>query len=421
VLWKMVEAFAEMRKEDGLNIKIAIYTADAPREHYRRDLLNNVKRRFSISIPVSLPLIMVHLHDSNEEEDNHRQGRDKPRSMIIESIESIKMAWNAMNRMTPDIFFDTTGCAFSYTVARILAGCRVAAYVHYPTISTDMLSVVWEQRPTYNNHASVSQSRFYTYVKLLYYSLFALAYGFVGSLASIVLCNSTWTLGHIRSLWFAARRNTVVLYPPCDVSGLSDLPLEGREQIILSVGQFRPEKAHALQIRSFARALKNNPGELKEAKLVMVGSCRNNTDQKRVDTLLSLTKHLGIEDKVQIVVDAPHCDLKDWFARASVGIHSMWNEHFGIGVVEMMASGLVTIAHRSGGPKSDIILRESETGYLSGSEEEYADILYRVLVDGPNCEANRRIRKLARDSAKQFSDEVFMKSFKNYMRPFLRQ
>ena len=104
------------------------------------DLLNNVKRRFSISIPVSLPLIMVHLHDSNEEENNHRQGRDKPRSMIIESIESIKMAWNAMNRMTPDIFFDTTGCAFSYTVARILAGCRVAAYVHYPTISTVGLS-----------------------------------------------------------------------------------------------------------------------------------------------------------------------------------------------------------------------------------------------------------------------------------------
>ena len=89
--------------------------------------------------------------------------------------------------------------------------------------------------------------------------------------------------------------------------------------------------------------------------------------------------------------------------------------------MEMMASGLVTIAHRSGGPKSDIILRESETGFLAGSEEEYADILYRVLVDGPNCEANRRIRKLARDSAKQFSDEVFVKSFKNCMRPFLRQ
>jgi hypothetical protein len=30
-----------------------------------------------------------------------------------------------------------------------------------------------------------------------------------------------------------------------------------------------------------------------------------------------------------------------------LGIHTMWNEHFGIGIVEMMAAGLLTIAHRS--------------------------------------------------------------------------
>jgi hypothetical protein len=29
-----------------------------------------------------------------------------------------------------------------------------------------------------------------------------------------------------------------------------------------------------------------------------------------------------------------------------LGIHTMWNEHFGIGIVEMMAAGLLTIAHR---------------------------------------------------------------------------
>jgi alpha-1,2-mannosyltransferase len=37
----------------------------------------------------------------------------------------------------------------------------------------------------------------------------------------------------------------------------------------------------------------------------------------------------------------------------------MWNEHFGISVVEMMAAGLVVIAHNSGGPKMDIILRNA--------------------------------------------------------------
>jgi hypothetical protein len=31
---------------------------------------------------------------------------------------------------------DTTGCAFTFLVAKVLAGCKVGTYVHYPTIST---------------------------------------------------------------------------------------------------------------------------------------------------------------------------------------------------------------------------------------------------------------------------------------------
>jgi hypothetical protein len=38
----------------------------------------------------------------------------------------------------PQVFFDTTGWAFTFPLAR-LAGCKVACYVHYPTVSTDML------------------------------------------------------------------------------------------------------------------------------------------------------------------------------------------------------------------------------------------------------------------------------------------
>ncbi|KAF1743218.1 hypothetical protein MXB_2028 [Myxobolus squamalis] len=38
-----------------------------------------------------------------------------------------------------------------------------------------------------------------------------------------------------------------------------------------------------------------------------------------------------------------------------IGLHTMVQEHFGIGIVEMMASGLVVVAHESGGPKRDIM------------------------------------------------------------------
>lgn len=35
-------------------------------------------------------------------------------------------------------------------------------------------------------------------------------------------------------------------------------------------------------------------------------------------------------------MDASFPELKHWLARASVGLHTMWNEHFGICIVEYM-------------------------------------------------------------------------------------
>jgi alpha-1,2-mannosyltransferase len=88
----------------------------------------------------------------------------------------------------------------------------------------------------------------------------------------------------------------------------------------------------------------------------------------------------------------------------------MWNEHFGIGIVEMMAAGLVVIAHDSGGPKSDIVV-PGLTGYLASNEHDYARLMYQVLKDGPDSETNLRIRDAASASVCRFSDEVFESSF----------
>jgi len=88
----------------------------------------------------------------------------------------------------------------------------------------------------------------------------------------------------------------------------------------------------------------------------------------------------------------------------------------------MMAAGLITIAHNSGGPKSDIVLPNEEklpTGYLACSEEEYADAMYNTLCNGPNSEQNIAIRKRARISAQRFSDDVFNESFQELMLPHL--
>jgi hypothetical protein len=213
-----------------------------------------------------------------------------------------------------------------------------------------MLNRVREQRPSYNNDVSITSSTSISTLKLIYYQLFAVAYGYVGRCAHLVIVNSSWTEGHIASLWgttkvtlttlsdgsldssspklvdrdnsaitssgsssassssrstsssnsgravsgasagltivdpaastthsfskrLCVRRTLLVrIYPPCNTSLLSALPITpsaagvrgsgsgngasssigniwGRQRVILSVGQFRPEKDHMLQIR----------------------------------------------------------------------------------------------------------------------------------------------------------------------------
>jgi len=102
----------------------------------------------------------------------------------------------------------------------------------------------------------------------------------------------------------------------------------------------------------------------------------------------------------------------------------MWNEHFGIGVVEMMAAGLLVIAHNSGGPKSDIIIQPAQisaggttiettkdtTGFLAATNDEYAKAIYSALT--LDKEREGQIRANAQVSAQRFTDEVFTETFR---------
>lgn len=349
--------------------------------------------------------------------------------MIAESWGTARLAYHALGAVNPHAYVDTTGCAFTFLVARFLAGCRVGTYVHYPTISADMLSLVRERRPSYNNGAEIASDPMASRLKLAYYAAFAVCYGLVGGLADLVMVNSNWTRGHVERLWKLAGKIRVV-FPPVDTRSVRDFPITGRESMIISIGQFRPEKDHALQLRSFAKLLEIHDGAMREVgvMLVLIGSCRGADDRQRVDELRELARELQVEDRVKFVLNQPYSVVRDYLRRASVGIHTMWNEHFGIGVVEMMAAGLVTVAHDSGGPKSDIILRpwdfendysktlsggDMPTGCLASTMDEYAATMYEIFKrDGSSDEVLKGMREAGRKSAERFSDEEFMDSFK---------
>lgn len=83
-----------------------------------------------------------------------------------------------------------------------------------------------------------------------------------------------------------------------------------------------------------------------QLKLVIVGSCRNDEDYERLKNMQDLSKHLSLENSVEFKVNVSYQELIQNYQMATIGLHTMWNEHFGIGVVECMAAGLITISNR---------------------------------------------------------------------------
>ena len=339
-------------------------------------------------------------------------------------VGSAWLGFEALWAFTPDVFIDTIGHASTYPIAKYLFGCRTAAYVHYPTVSSDMIERVASGRLMYNNSARFTSSKMLTGLKILYYRAFAVVYRWCGKSCSCVMVNSTWTKGHIDELWGVDSR---VVYPPCNVEDLSTLQLT-RPRLsakgqpvkkdkaalrVVSVGQFRPEKAHVMQLAAWKamKKSKNRTQKMDNAVLVFVGSCRDDADRERLADIQQSVKDLELADSVQFLVDASYEQVKRELSRASVGIHTMIDEHFGICIVEYMAAGAVPVAHASGGPLLDIVRDQPDgfTGFTADSVEEYAEILGHLL--SMRRSEREEIAARARERSKLFSETKFSAGF----------
>ncbi|XP_075707886.1 GDP-Man:Man(3)GlcNAc(2)-PP-Dol alpha-1,2-mannosyltransferase [Rhinoderma darwinii] len=397
VLWCALRALQKRYK----NAVYVVYTGDT--EVSGEEILTGAAGRFNIKL--SYPVKFVFLEKRYLVED-----RLYPHFTLLgQSLGSILLGWEALVKCVPDVYIDSMGYAFTLPLFKYLGGCRVACYVHYPTISTDMLSIVRDHHSRFNNAAYISNNPVLSRMKLIYYFLFALIYGWVGSCSDLVMVNSTWTFNHVLELWRCSERISIV-YPPCDVQTFLDIELnqkqERKEHSVVSIGQFRPEKDHKLQICAFSTLLaKKTPEERADLKLILIGGCRNKQDELRVLELKKLSADLGVS--VEFKVNIPFEELQKHLREATIGLHTMWNEHFGIGVVECMAAGTIILAHNSGGPKLDIVIpyEGHDTGFLADTEEGYASAMDRILT---LSEDNRlQIRQNARRSVSRFSDQEF--------------
>ncbi|KAJ2368237.1 asparagine-linked glycosylation protein [Coemansia sp. Cherry 401B] len=454
VLWTMIKAIQDKYPF----VVCVVYSGD---RIARDDLVRSVQSKFGLAIRAE-SLYVVDLQWRSWVDHKY------PRlTLLLQSIGSILLAAEAVHRFAPDMFIDTVGYAFTYPlVAMLSARMPIISYTHYPTISSDMQTMVSSRESGFNNDPRIARSPALSNLKSAYYLAMAHAYAFAGSFASIVMTNSSWTHDHIVKL-FDMPRMTKVVYPPCDTTALARFPLDNRRNIVMSLAQFRPEKNHRLQIEAFAKFLdehpqhKAPPAAAKPAladilssdpefpQLVMLGGARNLDDEARAESLRQLAKSLGIERQVHVVVNAPWSQVLKWLERSSLGIHTMRDEHFGINIVEMMAAGLLTIAHDSAGPKLDIITpaihavngevaapsERDASAYLAAQEQgeaaefpvgmvattadEFAQMIaFGLGVAGPVEQALRTAARAA--ATTKFSEAAFCTAFYRRFGPVVR-
>ena len=331
-------------------------------------------------------------------------------TLIGQSLGSMVLGLEALLQLAPHVYIDTTGYAFTLSLFRWLGGSRTASYVHYPTVSSDMIGGVAKRTQSFNNASNISRSPTLTRLKLIYYRLFGRLYGFMGRRSDVVMVNSTWTHGHIRSIW--SPRQLYIVYPPCDTNSFEHLPIKRsiHNYRIVSVGQFRPEKNHKSQLRIVSELMKE--AHPTPVTLVLVGSCRNSEDEMRVQDLRHLAQQLGIAHSVEFRVNQSFSSLQEELSMATAALHTMENEHFGISLVECMAAGCVMVAHDSGGPQRDIVVdwQGYQTGYLASSEDQFVSCLLAVLHMSHHEREMMAAR--ARDAVRtKFSLDVFEASF----------
>nr|XP_012233171.1 PREDICTED: GDP-Man:Man(3)GlcNAc(2)-PP-Dol alpha-1,2-mannosyltransferase isoform X2 [Linepithema humile] len=444
VLWTVVQAIQNKYP----HVHIVIYTGDLDAD--REWILERTEKVFNMKLRPNIEFVYLYKRKWVEPSTYSHF------TLLGQSLGSVWLGFEALNSYIPDIYIDTMGYAFTYPLFKYMAGCLVGSYTHYPIISTDMIRYIHKRTVANNDNRLIAKFLLFSKAKILYYKLFAYLYGWMGRCADIIMVNSTWTEDHINSIWKCPLK-THRIYPPCSVEHLTALPLLSDEEKgdhirIVSVAQFRPEKNHPLMLRAMFELRSILKEELWEKiKLICIGSCRDAEDEARVKDLQDLAKHLAMEDNVEFKVNIPYPELVSEMQRGMIGLHTMWNEHFGISIVECMAAGLIMIAHASGGPRcvcwihfrnysrnkihakrfpfknvfydfrADIIEMQEGcvTGFLAQDEMEYAEIISYIVHMHPD--ERSAIRIAARSSVNRFSGQLFEKEFLRTVEPLFRE
>ncbi|MDW8034475.1 MAG: glycosyltransferase, partial [Nitrososphaerota archaeon] len=189
--------------------------------------------------------------------------------------------------------------------------------------------------------------------------------------------------------------DAIVLPPPVDVNDfLKASKSKNREDRVVLCGRYSPEKNYEFALRVAEH--------LPHVEFTIIGASSGKVSSAYYRKLARLIVERKLRN-VELLRDVPKDEQLKLYSKSKVFMHAMINEHFGIAIVEGMASGLVPVVHRSGGPWCDIINR-GLYGLGYSSLEEAVEATEEALEGYWNFREKAIERSLMYDKKKFIND-----------------
>jgi len=210
-------------------------------------------------------------------------------------------------------------------------------------------------------------------------------------LPHIVLTNSSWTANYICMAY--GRCDSKVLYPPIDYWFYHSYYSDRRENIVVTVSRYSPEK--------HLEAIPRIASQVPEAEFYLVGSVSRYSGPviEKIRTKAETYK----ANNFHMVFNASREHLAELLGKAKVYLHPPFPEHFGMAIAEAMSAGAVPVVFKDGGGWTDIVGPfDKSLGYQDLAEA--VNIIKVLLWDSNEL---REKSKKASLHASRFSYEKF--------------
>ena len=211
---------------------------------------------------------------------------------------------------------------------------------------------------------------------------------------TLVLTNSGYTRNAISN---AFNIDAKILYPPVDVETFQEIALKSnqRDDMVLVISRIAPDKQieNAIEV---ARIMRGRG----IGKIMTIAGNLHYYDHQYYQQMKNMIAEYHLSDYVSLQTNISFSRLIQLMQLAKVYFHPRIDEHFGISIVEAMASGLVPVVSNIGGHTEFVPPK-----YHFHTLGHAADLIALAF------EATNSERRAISSSTNKFSNENYVNSF----------